>query len=160
GELHKGHGVAFADLDNDGDEDIVAEVGGAMPGDSHALRLFENPGHGNDWLTVALDGVKRNRAAIGARITVTVQNDGGNTRSIYRSVGSGGSFGASPLEQHIGLGHAARIVDLDIWWPTTNTKQHFSGVETNQTLKITEFATDYTKVRRQAVRLGGARRSR
>src|SRR5262249_38079407 len=48
GEWHKGHGVAFADLDNDGDEEIVFEVGGATLGDRHALRLFENPGTDND----------------------------------------------------------------------------------------------------------------
>src|SRR5208283_2972325 len=35
GELHKGHGVAFADLDNDGDEDNLTSIGGATPGDSH-----------------------------------------------------------------------------------------------------------------------------
>ena len=158
GELHKGHGIAFADLDNDGDEDIVAEIGGATPGDSHAMRLFENPGNGNDWLSVKLVGVKTNRAAIGARITATVENDGRQTRSIYRAVTSGGSFGASPLEQHIGLGHMARIVDLEIWWPTSNTRQHFTGIEKNQAVEIDEFATDYKKIPRQTIRLGGTRR--
>ena len=160
GELHKGHGIAFADLDNDGDEDILAEVGGAMPGDSHAMRLFENPGHGNDWLSVKLVGVKSNRVAIGARIKVTVENDGRGARAVYRSVVSGGSFGASPLEQHIGLGHEARILDLEIWWPTSNTRQHFRGIDKNQAVEITEFSPDYKRLVRQPVRIGGPRRNR
>ncbi len=109
GELHKGHGVAFADMDRDGDEDILTVIGGATPGDSHAFRFFENPGNGNDWINLKLVGVKTNRAAIGARITVTVENEGQGTRTIYRTVSGGGSFGASPLEQHIGLGKSARI---------------------------------------------------
>lgn len=85
GEFHKEHGVAFADLDHDGDEEIVFEVGGATPADAHALRLFENPGHGRDWITLKLVGVKTNRAAIGARITVRVDGAGGR-RSIHRTV--------------------------------------------------------------------------
>ena len=158
GELHKGHGVAFADIDNDGDEDLLEEVGGAVPGDAHAFRLFENPGNGNDWINVHLVGVKSNRAAIGARIKVTVENEGAEQRSIYRTVGSGGSFGASPLAQHIGLGKAARIVDLEIWWPTTNTRQHFANVGKNQFIEIKEFAKDYAKLERHSFRLGGANR--
>ena len=96
GELHKGHGVAFADLDNDGNEEIVFEVGGVTPGDAHAIRLFKNPGHDNAWINVKLVGARTNRAAVGARIKVVVENAAHDTREFHRTVGSGGSFGARP----------------------------------------------------------------
>ena len=120
--------------------------------------MFENPGHGNDWISLKLVGVKTNRAAIGARIKVTVENEGQGIRSIYRTVGSGGSFGASPLQQHIGLGKEARIVDVEVWWPTSNTRQHFSNIDKNQFLEIKEFGQDYAKLDRKPYRLGGAKR--
>jgi len=159
GELHKGHGVAFADLSNGGNEDIVAETGGAVPGDRHAIRLFENPGNGNDWISLHLVGTKSNRAAIGARIKLTVQNEGRGQRFIHRTVGSGGSFGASPLQQHIGLGKDAQILNLEIWWPASDTRQNFSGVGKNQFLEIHEFAREYTKLERRRFRLGGKPRT-
>jgi len=164
GELHKGHGIAFADLDRDGDEDIVAEIGGAVPADRHALRLFENPGGVNDWIAVRLVGVKSNRAAIGARIKVTVESTGANNartmHSFYRTVGSGGSFGANPLEQHIGLGRSARIQAIDIWWPASDTRQSFSNVSPNQSIEIKELATAFTRLERAPYRLGGPNRGR
>ncbi len=159
GELHKGHAVAFADIDNDGDEDLLTEIGGAVPGDSHAFRLFENPGNGNDWISLHLVGVKTNRAAIGARIKVVVQNEGKGIRSVFRTVSSGGSFGASPLTQHIGLGKSARIVNLEVDWPASNSKQIFTDVATDQFLEIKEFAKEYTKLVRRPFRLGGAARA-
>jgi len=155
GELHKGHAVAFADLDNDGDEELLEEVGGAVPGDSHAFRLFENPGNSNGWLSVKMVGVKSNRSAIGARIQVTI-DEGGHQRAIHRTVGSGGSFGASPLEQHIGIGKADRIVAVDVWWPASNSRQHFTNVAKNQAIEIKEFAKDYQHLNRRAFKLGGA----
>jgi tetratricopeptide (TPR) repeat protein len=163
GELHKGHGVAFADIERNGDEDLLTEIGGAVPGDSHAFRLFQNPGNGNDWINLKLVGVKSNRSAIGARIKVTVENESPNQskvqRSIYRTVGSGGSFGASPLEQHVGLGKAARILNIEVWWPTSNTRQNFPNVAKNQFLEIKEFAPTYTKLERKSFRIGGANRT-
>jgi hypothetical protein len=155
GELHKGHAVAFADLARDGNVDIVAEIGGATIGDSHALRVFENPGHGNDWINLKLVGVKTNRVAIGARIKVTVENEGQGTRSIYRTVGSGGSFGASPLEQHIGLGKSAKIVSIEVTWPASKSQQVFRDVQKNQFLEIKEFSDKYTVLERKPVHLGG-----
>ena len=158
GELHKGHAVAFADVDRDGDEDIITVTGGAVPGDAHALRLFENMGTGNDWINLKLVGVKSNRAAIGARITIHVENEGKIARSIYRTVGSGGSFGASPLEQHIGLGKAARIASVEVWWPASNTRQNFPNVAKNQFLEIKELAGSFTRLDRRSFKLGGANR--
>ena len=150
GALAKGHGVAFADFNNDGDEDLFVEMGGAEAGDSYTSRLFVNPGgHGNDWITLRLVGVKSNRMAVGARISVSVQNEGRERRKICRTVGSGGSFGSSPFQQHIGLGKSARIESIDIWWPTSDTRQHFTGVQPNQFLEIREFATSPVKLERR-----------
>jgi hypothetical protein len=158
GELHKGHGVAFADIGNNGHEDLLEEVGGAVPGDAHAFRLFENPGNDNDWITVRLVGVKSNRSAIGARIKVTVQDEGQAQRSIYRTVTSGGSFGASPLQQHIGLGKSAKITELEVWWPTSRTRQKFSDVKKDQFIEVKEFAKDFVVLEKHSFRLGGAQR--
>jgi tetratricopeptide (TPR) repeat protein len=155
GEIHKGHAVAFADLSRNGNEEIVTAIGGATLGDAHALRLFHNPGHGNDWINLKLVGVKTNRVAIGARIEITVQDEGQPPRSIWRTVGSGGSFGSSPLEQHIGLGKSAKILDLEVFWPVSKTHQVFHNVAKNQFLEIKEFSETYAKLDRKPVHLGG-----
>ncbi len=145
GELHKGHGIAFADLTRHGREDILAEVGGAIPGDRHTMRVFESPANLNNWLNVRLIGVKTNREALGAQIHVTVQDGNSPPRSIDRTVGQTSSFGSNPVEQNIGLGPDAHDLTLDIWWPTSKTRQHFTGVATNQYIQIKEFDTDYTR---------------
>lgn len=160
GALAKGHGIAFGDLNNDGDEDLFVVMGGPQPGDRSPSRLFENPGkHGNDWITVRLVGVRSNRSAIGARIAVTVVNQGQGRRTIWRTVGSGGSFGASPLQQHVGLGKSARIEKVEVWWPASKTKQTFEGVAVNQFLEIKEFEKSFTGETRRSFQLGGPARS-
>ena len=143
GHLQKGHGVAFGDLDRDGDEDIFVQMGGFFPGDAFLNALYENPGHGNRWLSIRLAGVRSNRGAIGARIKVTVATDDGE-RAVHAMVASGGSFGASSLEQEIGLGQARRIVRVEVRWPASGTTQVFDDVPLDTRIEITEGDDGYT----------------
>ena len=95
GNLQKGHGVSCADWDRDGDLDIFIEMGGVTNGDKYHNILFQNPGQGNNWLTVKLVGKKSNRAAIGARIKAVTAGE--KPLTIHRHVSSGSSWGANPL---------------------------------------------------------------
>src|SRR6185369_5418410 len=102
------------DLDNDGDEDIYIEMGGAFTGDAYENSLYLNPGQNNNhWINLSLEGTVSNKAAIGAKIKVTFKEDGVE-RSVYRDVNSGGSFGSNPLRQHIGIGQGVVIDSLQI----------------------------------------------
>ncbi len=155
GHLQKGHGVAFADLDNDGDEDVFSNMGGAFPGDKYPNALFENPGHGNDWIAVELVGTRSNRAAIGARIRVVLDR-GGREEQRVRWVTSGGSFGASPLMQHIGLGRGARILRIEIDWPVrpAGQRQVLRDVPANSFIVVTEGAPGFELAPRPRFTLG------
>jgi hypothetical protein len=137
GQLQKGHGVAFGDIDNDGDQDVYSVVGGAVNADVYRNQLFANPGHGNHWLKLKLEGVRSNRGAHGARIKVVVKTPTGE-QALHRTIGSGGSFGASPLRQEIGLGDATIIVRTEIFWPTTGVTQIVPDLETNKSYTIRE----------------------
>ncbi len=137
GHLQKGHAIAFGDLENTGNEDVFEEMGGALPGDTYQSVLYHNPGHGNHWITLELEGVKTNRAAFGARICVTIKTARGE-REIYRTVGYGSSFGGNPLRQHIGLGDATLIDKVEVFWPTSNTTQRFQSVKVDQMFRLRE----------------------
>jgi hypothetical protein len=137
GNLQKGHGVSFGDIDNNGTQDIYENMGGAVFGDVYHNVLYLNPGHSNHWVTLKLEGVQSNRAAIGSRIRVVVQSATGE-HSYYKTVGTGGSFGASPLRQEIGLGQAQSIDRVEIFWPRTGRTQVLTGLKMDHFYKVSE----------------------
>lgn len=145
GNLQKGHGVSFADLDNDGDEDVYIEMGGAYRGDAYQNSLYINPGQNNNhWINISLEGTKANKVAIGAKIKVTFAENG-ILRSVYRDVNSGGSFGSNPLAQHIGLGQAIVIKSIEIKWPGSLAIQEIDNLVSDQNISIKEGSNSYAK---------------
>lgn len=139
GHIQKGHAVGFGDLDMDGDQDIYAVMGGAYEGDNYHNILFENPlGNTNNWINISLEGKTSNRSAIGARIALTIEEEG-IERKVYHTVGTGASFGGNSLLAEIGIGKANTIRKLEVHWPTQSKSiSSFQDVKINTSIKIVE----------------------
>ncbi|HUR55531.1 MAG TPA: CRTAC1 family protein [Gemmataceae bacterium] len=105
-----GRGCAFADFDGDGNLDVVLVANGGR------ARVLRNEGKkGNNWVRLDLrgDGVKSNRSAIGAVVTIEA---GGKT--ITREViGARGYLSQPELVVHAGLGDAKKIDKVTVRWP-------------------------------------------
>jgi hypothetical protein len=142
GHIQKGHAVAFADLDGDGDEDVFEVLGGAYQGDTFTSVLFENPGWPrNHWLSLELEGRAANRSAIGARVEVTVAEAGGATRTIRRTVNTGGSFGTGSLRLHVGLGQATAVREVRVRWPdAAHSAASYTGLTLDKSYHIVQGA--------------------
>jgi hypothetical protein len=145
GHLQKGHGVSFGDIDNDGDQDVFEEMGGAYLSDKAHSALYENPGNSNAWLGLELEGVRSNRRAIGARVKVALDTPAG-PRLLYRTVGPGGSFGGSPLRLEIGLGDARSVAGVEVFWPATGETQRLEGLKPRHRYRIREGRAEASAV--------------
>ena len=137
GNLQKGHAVAFGDIDGSGNQDVVEVMGGVYPSDRFWASLYKNPGHSNHWVKLQLVGKTSNRFGVGARIKLVLPTASGGHREVHALVGSGGSFGASSLRPHLGLGEATSIELLEVRWPGGRAQQ-FRGLQADRTYELRE----------------------
>ncbi|MDX1998536.1 MAG: CRTAC1 family protein [Thermoanaerobaculia bacterium] len=157
GHLQKGHGIAWGDLDDDGDEDLFEQMGGAFPFDAYPNLLLENPTRGANWLTLELVDEGRNPFAIGARVEIRTRGPAGEQRSVHRQVGAGGSsggtFGASSTRLEVGLGSAPTVVEILVRWPD-GRRESFPGPALNGAYRLRRGTGTASPLNRLPIPLG------
>ncbi len=128
--VKNGWGVATADIDRDGDLDLMTrklfENGLLSPSSKTAV---------NNWLEVRVIGHKTNAAGIGVRLSVTT----GEHTQIRQVEGGKGTGVQSSLVQHVGLGDAQSVDSLTVTW-TDGSKTTLTDVAVNQLIEVEEDA--------------------
>jgi len=126
-------GLAIGDWDNDGAPDAIFTCIGDRP-----VLLRNNMGQKNSWIGLRLVGVKSNRDAIGARLTLRA-----GVRKLTRWLSGGSSYLSSHDKRIVfGLGNltSSHPVDVEIVWPSGGT-QVASALEINRYHRIVEQVT-------------------
>jgi hypothetical protein len=110
---HVGRGAAVADLDNDGDLEIVVADCGGPP-----ILMRNDGGNGSQWLRIVARGHTSNRSGVGARVVI----EAGGRRQVREIGGAGSYLSASDLRLHVGVGRVETVDRVTIRWPSGKTQ--------------------------------------
>ncbi len=124
---HSSRGCAFGDFDNDGDLDILIVNLNEPP----SLLRNDVTGHAH-WIKVKLIGVKSNRSAIGARVTVKY----GGLMQAQEVLAQSSYLSTNDRRLHFGLGDVDSV-SLEVRWPS-GQRQSFAKVAADQLVTINE----------------------
>ena len=124
------NGATYADLDNDGDLDIVTNNFDEAPFVYKNLTI-ENDSS-SSYISFQLQGSVKNKNAIGARAIVYK----GNEKLIYEHFPVRGYQSSVNLGLHIGVGDKSKVDSVLLVWPD-QTFERLSGIKFNENQKVT-----------------------
>jgi enediyne biosynthesis protein E4 len=124
------HGAAYADLNNDGRLDLVVNNLNA-PASIYAGTAVDSA----HYLQIKLEGEAPNRRAIGATIVVTAA---GKRQYFYHSPYRG-YLSTMDDREHVGLGRAARVDSLQVFWPDGRTEL-LTNIEADRMITVKQVS--------------------
>lgn len=122
------HGAVMADIDRDGDLDLVVN------NMNDPVGIYRNDSGGANAILVSLRGTASNRYGLGARITVRLA---GGQRLTRMLTSSRGYMSGTEALAHFGLGDQSSLEGISIDWPS-GRQQRFGKLPAGQHYRITE----------------------
>jgi hypothetical protein len=119
------NGAAYADLDNDGDLDLVTN------NLNEPAFIYENRADKSNYLNIRLEGLPENSQGIGAKVTIAA----GGQKQYLEQYLSRGFMSSTTGVLHVGLGDKTTCDSLTIQWPN-GKRQVLTEIPANQTLTL------------------------
>ncbi len=130
-DRHAGKALVAADLDGDGDEDLL------VTNNLEGASVWRNDAsEGRAWLTVQPVGTVSNHDGFGAVVRVWVTE---SASPMLRHAGNGcGFLGHTPGTPHFGLGDHETAARVEVYWPASDQTQVFTDVPARRVLRVVE----------------------
>ncbi|MCC5939746.1 MAG: VCBS repeat-containing protein [Lunatimonas sp.] len=139
-QVANSNGAAYADLDNDGDLDLIVN-NVSLP--AFIYRNDSEKRTANHYLKFKLEGENKNSHGLGAKVTVYHK---GTKQFLEQMPTRGYQSSVSPV-LHVGLGSIDMVDSLHIYWPSGKS-QSFTEIPANQTLVLVEAEAKKTALAR------------
>ncbi len=120
------NGCVYADLDNDGDLDVVVN------NVNQEAFLMENTLPKSNFVKIKFKGSPKNRLGLGAKAIVYYKNN----KSVQENIATRGFLSAKDYTLNFGVGQDSIIDSIQIIWPR-GTFETLRNITSNQTLEVT-----------------------